>query len=375
MKRIFAACGLLIFSLQPAQSNPSTTLVISQVYGDGGTTGSTYANDFIEIYNIGSTAVNLSNYSVQYSSGASWTMTQLTAVILRPGEYYLVKEASNGSGGVQLQATDVTGTISMHSNMGKVALVNSTSLLPNGCLSPAIVDLVGYGNATCYEGVAATSGSNTLSMIRKTGNADSDNNSTDFTTSIPTPRTSSFTLPISINNFTINKTGRCNNLYWQLNCTASSITFELQRSPDGLNFGTIYTETANQARCASGFNYTDNRPLASNYYRLKMTDAARHTSYSKIVFMCNDISRIAVLNIYPTSIHREATIKYLSPVSQNIQWVVTNGEGKVVKKFTANVIKGENNIPLDASNLFPAHYHLRGYTVGGATDVVKFVKE
>jgi hypothetical protein len=375
MKRIFAACGLAIFSLHSAQSNPSSTLVISQIYGDGGTTGSSYANDFIEIYNRGSSGVNLSNFSVQYASGTTWTMTLLTAVILQPGEYYLVKEASNGSGGIQLQAADVTGTISMHSNMGKVALVNSTSLLPNGCLSASIVDLVGYGNATCYEGAAATSGSNTLSMIRKTGNADSDNNGADFTTSTPIPRTSSFTLPISINNFSINKTGKGNNLYWQLNCTASSITFELQRSPEGLNFEAIYTETASQSRCAAAFTYTDNRPLTTNYYRLKMLDADRHTSYSKIIFMSNDISRMPVLYLYPTSVRREATIKYLSPVSQNIQWVITNTEGKVVKKFTGNVIKGDNNIPLDVSNLIHAHYHLRGYTVGGATDVLKFVKE
>ena len=375
MKRIFAACGLLIFFLQTAQSNPSSTIVISQIYGDGGTTGSTYANDFIEIYNVGLTSINLSGYSVQYSTGTTWTMTALTAVTLHPGEYYLVKEASNGSGGIQLPAADVTGTISMHASNGKVALVNSTSVLPNGCLSASIVDLVGFGNASCFEGTVATSGTNTLSMIRKPGNLDTDNNGADFTTSLPNPRTSSFTLPISINNFSINKTGRSNNLYWQANCTVASITFELQRSVEGLNFETIYSENATQARCLSPFAYTDNNPFASNYYRLKITGNDTHTSYSKIVFMADDVSNRVSLYLYPTRVRLAATLKYFSPAFQNIQWVVTDAQGKAVKKFTSNVIKGENNIPLEVSNLFPAHYQLRGYTIGGATDAVKFVKE
>ena len=38
----------------------SASLVISQVYGGGGNSGSKYKNDFIEIFNRGTTAVSLS---------------------------------------------------------------------------------------------------------------------------------------------------------------------------------------------------------------------------------------------------------------------------------------------------------------------------
>ena len=70
-------------------------LVISEVYGGGGNNGATYTHDFIEIFNAGTTSVNLGGYSVQYTSasGTSWQVTPLTSVNLAPGQYYLVQQA------------------------------------------------------------------------------------------------------------------------------------------------------------------------------------------------------------------------------------------------------------------------------------------
>ena len=46
----------------------SPSLVISQVYGGGGNSSSKYKNDFIELFNRGTTAISLSGWSVQYAS-------------------------------------------------------------------------------------------------------------------------------------------------------------------------------------------------------------------------------------------------------------------------------------------------------------------
>ena len=377
MKKLLAWIFISIFIIPVAHAKTlvSNSLVISQIYGDGGTTGSTYANDFIEIYNAGSSPINLSNYSVQYASGTGWTMTVLTAVVLQPGEYYLIKEASNGSGGAQLPDADVTGTISLHSNQGKVALVNSTSVLPNGCLSAFIVDLVGYGNATCYEGAAAMGGTNVASIKRKTGNVDSDNNSFDFITAPPNPRTSSFTLPVSVGNFSVNKSGKTNELRWQLNCTRSSITFELQRSSNGINFQNIYKETATQTRCALPFTYSDNNPLEVNYYRLKITDVDNNTAYSKIVLMANNVGAMPAIRINPTVVSSRATVQYFSPRAENIQWVISDTKGNVIKKFAGCITTGENMIDLNTANLMRGQYQLHGYTIRGKTCAVKFLKQ
>ncbi|HEY2235340.1 MAG TPA: lamin tail domain-containing protein, partial [Candidatus Angelobacter sp.] len=48
-------------------------IVISQIYGGGGNAGSTFKNDFIEIFNADRATVNLSGWSVQYASAAGTT--------------------------------------------------------------------------------------------------------------------------------------------------------------------------------------------------------------------------------------------------------------------------------------------------------------
>jgi hypothetical protein len=174
----------------------STTpqVVISQVYGGGGNSGATYTNDFIELFNRGASSVNLNGWSVQYAStaGTSWTnITALTNVILAPGQYYLIKEASGGTVGSALPAPDASGAISMSGTNGKVALVNISTALTGSCPTGAnIIDFVGYGSANCFEGTAATPAlSNTTAAIRNSnGCSDNNINSTDFATGTPTPR-------------------------------------------------------------------------------------------------------------------------------------------------------------------------------------------
>ena len=51
----------------------SSPVVISEVYGGGGNGGATFTNDFIELYNNGTTAVDLSTWSVQYASSGGST--------------------------------------------------------------------------------------------------------------------------------------------------------------------------------------------------------------------------------------------------------------------------------------------------------------
>ena len=48
------------------QSSGSPDLVISQVYTRGGEPGATFRNDYIEIFNRGNVAVDLTDYSLQY---------------------------------------------------------------------------------------------------------------------------------------------------------------------------------------------------------------------------------------------------------------------------------------------------------------------
>lgn len=184
-------------------------IVISQVYGGGGNTGAQYRNDFIELYNPGTSAVNLSGLSVQYASATGTGNLGANSAALTPlsgsigaGKYVLIHEAAGTGTQPLLPTNDVPDStpIAMSGTAGKVALVNSTSSL--GCngsstvCTPAqlalVIDLVGYGNANFFEGggSAPTLSNSTAALRLVNGCTDTDNNVSDFAVGAPTPRNS-----------------------------------------------------------------------------------------------------------------------------------------------------------------------------------------
>ncbi len=170
----------------------SPNIVISQIYGGGGNSGATYTNDFIELFNRGTSAVSITGWSVQYASasGTTWQTTQLNGV-LQPGQYYLVQEAAGAGGTTPLPTPDAVGSIAMSATSGKVAVVNTISPLSGSAPSDAsIVDVVGYGTANFFEGSGAAPGlSNTTADARAAnGCTDTDDNAADFTAGAPAPR-------------------------------------------------------------------------------------------------------------------------------------------------------------------------------------------
>jgi uncharacterized protein len=191
----FAIASYYVIS-PPAARGLSSGIVISQLYGGGGNAGSTYKNDFIELFNRGSSPVSVTGWSVQYASaaGTTWAVTNITGTI-PAGGYYLVQEAVGAGGTTNLPAPDATGSIAMSATAGKVALVNNTSALSGACPSGAnIIDFVGFGTtANCFEGTGPTPApSNTTAALRgNNGCTENDQNGTDFSVGAPTPRNSS----------------------------------------------------------------------------------------------------------------------------------------------------------------------------------------
>ena len=188
----------LVFCVLVAQATfAASNIVISQVYGGGGNSGATYKNDFIEIFNRGTTTQSLAGWSVQYTSAAGTTWTNITNLTgsIAPGHYYLIQEAAGAAGSLNLPTPDATGNIAMSATVAKVALVSSTTALTGGCpTGGAIVDFIGYGTgtggATCFEGAtAAPTLSNTAAALRAgAGCIDTDSNSADFASGTPNPR-------------------------------------------------------------------------------------------------------------------------------------------------------------------------------------------
>jgi hypothetical protein len=189
--------ALLLFPTTAGAS--ASNVVVSQIYGGGGNAGAAFRNDYVELFNAGSAAVDLSSWTVQYATaaGTTWQATALSGTI-GPGRYYLVQLASNADVGAALPPADATGTSNLGGTSGKIALARGATALTCGASAgscsadPLVEDLVGYGSASDFEGTGSAAGlSNTTAALRANdGCTDTGDNATDFAAGTPAPRNS-----------------------------------------------------------------------------------------------------------------------------------------------------------------------------------------
>ncbi|MGH9968156.1 MAG: FG-GAP-like repeat-containing protein [Pyrinomonadaceae bacterium] len=180
-------------------------VVISQIYGGGGNPGSTFQNNFVELFNRSNTAFNISGWPIHFGSATgpfnvSVSFVSSQGVFISPGKYLLIQLGPNSTNGAPLPTPDFVipsggpfPPINL-SPSGKLAFTRpSTVLPPVPCPLPNsnVVDLVGYGaTANCFEGSGPTATlSNTTAALRQAdGCTDTDNNGSDFVVGVPNPR-------------------------------------------------------------------------------------------------------------------------------------------------------------------------------------------
>ena len=194
-------------------------VVISQVYGGGGTASGAFRHDFVVLHNRNNAPESVAGWSLQYASatGPSWTVAPLPAdgsadTTIAPGGYLLVQLGSAGTAGANLPApVDLVPTTALNLGAsGKIALVRSTTALSGTCPTSAeIVDLVGWGTANCAEpaggSAVAALGADTAAVRKLGGCLDTDTNSADFAVAAAAPVNSA--APAKVCPPTANETG------------------------------------------------------------------------------------------------------------------------------------------------------------------------
>ena len=199
LRQVLTLALAAAFLVVPPARAASPDMVVSQVFGGGGNTNAAYTNDFVELFNRGTATVDLSSWSIQYAtgSGTTWQVTPLSGSV-PAGGHYLIQLASAAAIGAPLPTPDAIGTSNLAVSGGKIALARATTALTCGAAAgscsadPLVVDLVGYGSASDYEGGgAAPAISNTTAAVRAgDGCSDTDANSSDFSSGAPNPRNS-----------------------------------------------------------------------------------------------------------------------------------------------------------------------------------------
>lgn len=202
MRRIVTTLALILMGAAPALA--ANQVRISQVYGGGGSTSTsaTYNQDYVEIYNSGTTAVNIGGWAIEYGSATgNWGSSAGNQFVFPPGtiiqpcQYILTVHGTPSSGGAAIPVTpDFTGTLTISATTGKVALFNAlnNNLACGFELPGTLVDKVSFGTGNCPEVANAATLSNSSGAVRNNAGAtDTDDNSLDFTVVVnPIPRNS-----------------------------------------------------------------------------------------------------------------------------------------------------------------------------------------
>lgn len=173
-------------------------VVINEVYVNGGVTGATFRNDFVELYNRSATACSLTNFSVQSATGNANNFTSLVTFpagptsTIQPGGFFLIQFGGDVIGaGANLPPANFTSAVNLDNTSGKVALVSSPTSMTGNCSSNLSnsYDFVGYGNTNCSEGSNPENpgGTATTSIQRIVLGVDTDNNGNDFASTAPSP--------------------------------------------------------------------------------------------------------------------------------------------------------------------------------------------
>jgi hypothetical protein len=162
---------------------------IDSLVGAGGTD-----DDWVELYNPTDQAINLNDWSIQKTTGTGGSLVKvaLSGQIPAEGYFLIVRNGSTTSQSLRDKADILASdSFSLASN-NIVYLVNDNNNITNSS-DPNIIDFVGWGTASFYEGSAPASAiAESKSIARVPDGEDTDQNSVDFVLlDNPTPMNSS----------------------------------------------------------------------------------------------------------------------------------------------------------------------------------------
>lgn len=187
------------------------------------------------------------------------------------------------------------------------------------------------------------------------------------------------TLPVTFLNFSGYKDGTSNQLRWATANESNNRGFEVQRSPDGINFSVLgfVDSKALGGNSTSVLNYTVtdyNVTGIRQYYRLRQVDIDNRSDFSNIILIEGEKpSGLTIDRLFPNPVSTTVNVQISSPDKDKITVLITDMAGRVVMQKVMNVEAGINTVPVDISQLNKANYMLKVTTAKGPTKSFKVV--
>src|SRR5205085_4554497 len=85
-------------------------------------------------------------------------------------------------------------------------------------------------------------------------------------------------------------------------------------------------------------------------------------------------SDIYSAKLLPNIVDNQAILRIMSRRAMNVEWMVTDIQGRIVMKFSKPILAGQNDINVKLGQLASGTYQIVGYTDKGTTNVIPFVR-
>lgn len=183
-------------------------------------------------------------------------------------------------------------------------------------------------------------------------------------------------LSIKISYLNGSKNNGFNTVNWQAACTSTQAIFEVERSLNGINYTSINTITANQARCAQPFNYVDNANLSGTvFYRIKTIDIDGRVNYSAVIKLGSRQKAMQLEGVLPNPVSSQAQLSISSYKKDKLQLMIISMDGKMVQRNTVQLQAGSSIIGLEVASLKRGMYIIKGIFGDGQSSSLKFLKQ
>lgn len=174
----------------PALNLNPNKIVINEI---GSNCNGATTNNYIELYNTTSNSIDLSGWRLYRDSGCSlaggWTSTISLSGTIAPNGYKVIT-GNTYAPGTSCPAADIKHSSTLPLSANDCLALTSATGAPATATDSNVVDFVGFGTASTYEGAGATAalgtGSNQCLSRTPNGN-DSDNNNANFVSETTMP--------------------------------------------------------------------------------------------------------------------------------------------------------------------------------------------
>ena len=187
------------------------------------------------------------------------------------------------------------------------------------------------------------------------------------------------TLPVTFLNFSGYKDGTSNLLRWATANENNNRGFEVQRSPDGINYSVLdfVNSKALDGNSSNVLNYAvkdHNATGIRQYYRLRQVDIDNRSEFSNIILIKGEKPlELTIGRLFPNPARTIVNVEVTLPDKDRITVLITDMAGRVVMQNVRTVEAGINTVPVDVSRLNKTNYIIKVTTAKGVSKSFKVV--